>query len=68
MQVTAVGAMVMDQMDARDFVDDLPGLGLPSDFAVLADPVIIDWRAHEKPTRRAFSRVLGHCIGPDLWG
>ena len=28
MQVTAVGAMVMAQMDARDFADDLPGLGI----------------------------------------
>ena len=33
-QVTAAGAMVMAQMDARDFADDLPGLGIPSDFAV----------------------------------
>ena len=41
MQVTAVGAMVMAQMDAHDFADDLPGLGIPSDFAVLADPVSI---------------------------
>ena len=66
-QVTPVGAMVMAQMDARDFADDLPGLGIPSDFAALADPVSIG-ASMKKPTRRPFSHVLGHCIGPDWWG
>ena len=52
-QVTPVGAMVMAQMDARDFADDLPGLGIPSDFAALADPVSIG-ASMKKPTRRPF--------------
>ena len=38
-EVAALGAMVVQQLDALDFNQELPGLGIPSDFALLADPV-----------------------------
>ena len=38
-EVAAMASMVIQQLDAFDFNMPLPGLGIPSDFAVLADPV-----------------------------
>ena len=37
--VVAFASVVVSQLDADDFNSDLPGLGIPSDFAILADPV-----------------------------
>lgn len=36
-----LGVLVMQQLDAHDFNDVLPGLGIPSDVAMVADPVAI---------------------------
>ena len=38
-EATALSSMVLQQFDAFDFNSPLPGLGIPSDFAILADPV-----------------------------
>ena len=38
-EATALASMVLQQFDAFDFNSPLPGLGIPSDFAILADPV-----------------------------
>ena len=38
-ETTALASMVLQQFDAFDFNSPLPGLGIPSDFAILADPV-----------------------------
>ena len=38
-EVAAMASMVIHQLDAFDFNMPLPGLGIPSDIAVLADPV-----------------------------
>ena len=40
-QITALASMVMQSLDGLDFNTVLPGLGIPSDIAVLADPVSI---------------------------
>lgn len=37
--VVAFASMVVSHLDADDFNGDLPGLGIPSDFGILADPV-----------------------------
>lgn len=38
-EVASLGVMVMQQLDAHDFNEILPGLGIPSDFAVVSDSV-----------------------------
>jgi hypothetical protein len=38
-EAAAMASMVVQQLDSHDFNAVLPGLGIPSDFAVLADPV-----------------------------
>ena len=38
-EVAALAAAVLSQLDAQDFTAVVPGLGIPSDFAILADPV-----------------------------
>jgi len=40
-EVTAIAAMTMKEQDAADFAEILPGLGIPSDFGVLADGVAL---------------------------
>ena len=40
-EVAGLAVMVLAQMDAFDFDELLPGLGIPSDFCLLADPVSI---------------------------
>jgi len=40
-EVTAIAAMSLQEQNAADFNEPLPSLGIPSDFAVLADPVAI---------------------------
>ena len=40
-EVAGLSAMVLAHMDAMDFEEPLPGLGIPSDFCLLADPVSI---------------------------
>ena len=40
-EVAGLAAMVLAHMDAMDFDEPLPGLGIPSDFCMLADPVSI---------------------------
>ena len=37
--VVAFASLVMSHLDADDYNAELPGLGIPSDFALLADPV-----------------------------
>ncbi|CAK0897782.1 unnamed protein product, partial [Prorocentrum cordatum] len=37
--VIAFASLSLSHMDADDFNGDLPGLGVPSDFSILADPV-----------------------------
>ncbi len=38
-EVAAMASMVLQQLDSHDFNAVLPGLGIPSDFPLLADPV-----------------------------
>ena len=40
-EVAGLAAMVLAHMDAMDYDEPLPGLGIPSDFCMLADPVSI---------------------------
>ncbi len=40
-EVIALSSLVLRQLDAYDYSQPLPGLGIPSDFAILADPVSI---------------------------
>ena len=40
-EVAAIAAMCLQEQNAADFNEPLAGLGIPSDFAVLADPVAI---------------------------
>ena len=40
-EIIALASLVLQQLDALDFNQPLSGLGIPSDFAVLADPVSI---------------------------
>ena len=40
-EVAAIAAMCLHEHNAADFNEPLAGLGIPSDFAVLADPVAI---------------------------
>ena len=47
-QASSIGALVLAQLDARDFNENLPGLGIPSDFVVLADPVSIGESMHSR--------------------
>jgi len=38
-EIIALASLVLRQLDAYDWNQPLPGLGIPSDFAILADPV-----------------------------
>ena len=40
-EVAGLAAIVLAHMDAIDFEEPIPGLGIPSDFCMLADPVSI---------------------------
>ena len=40
-EVAALAAMVLMEQDALDFDEPVPGLGIPSDFSFVADPVSI---------------------------
>ena len=40
-QVSAIATMVLQELDAADFNEPLPGLGIPSDLSVVADAVAI---------------------------
>ncbi len=40
-EATAIAAMCLAEQNAAEFNEPLPGLGIPSDFAVLADPVAV---------------------------
>ena len=40
-EVTATAALCLAEQCAAEFDEPLPGLGIPSDFAVLADPVAV---------------------------
>ena len=39
--VVAFGSLSVSHLDADDFNGELPGLGIPSDFSILADPVAL---------------------------
>ena len=39
--VTAIASLCLAEQRAAEFDEPLPGLGIPSDFAVLADPVAV---------------------------
>jgi hypothetical protein len=47
-EVTALSSSVLQQLDALDFNKALAGLGIPSDIAVLADPVSIGLQARAR--------------------
>lgn len=40
-QITALAGMVLQNFDGLDFNTILPGLGIPSDIAIVADPVSV---------------------------
>ena len=39
--VTAIAALCLQEQQAAEFAEPVPGLGIPSDFALLADPVSV---------------------------
>ena len=47
-EVVALASMVLQQLDAFDWNSELPGLGIPSDVAVLADPVSIGMQVRQR--------------------
>ena len=47
-EVIALSSLVLQQLDAYDYNQPLPGLGIASDFAVLADPVSIGLTVHAR--------------------
>ena len=47
-EVISLSSLVLRQLDAYDYSHSLPGLGIPSDFAILADPVSIGMEVRAK--------------------
>ena len=64
-RILQLAGLVLNQLDAHDWQSRLPGLGIPSDVAVLADPVSMGMQIRSKQdTLNVMCLCLVGCAGP----